>query len=677
MVRSVLVISCRRTTARSTLNDPTTSPRRQVSPAALLVAVTLLCLGAAGTANAATSYTQSVQEDRPAAYWRLGDTSGVVARDLTGRRDGAYRGVPTFSQPGAVSGNTAIGFDGLNDGVRLPAAPAINPASGVSIELWVKRSGRGKQTLVVSRRGSATRFAGYLVGIDAANRVQATFADDDRSVTLRSAAALDSNWHHIVASYGDGAARLWVDSVRHDRQRIALELAPGSQLRVGTLPSGRSRFAGMLDEVAIYRRALTRAQIAAHYAAATSAVTTAGPPDPPLSPPAPPVPPAPAPDTTPPTITLTAPTNGATVETTTPSIVGAAGTAPGDVASVTVRIYDGARATGDPIRTLTAPPSGTGTYSIVADPELPEATYTARATQTDTAGNVGTSNATTFTVRLPVTVEDPFIIGAGDITSCGQSPKDAETAAILAEHPNDTVVTLGDNAYDGSASVYNCYNEFWGQHYSRTNPTIGDHDITGTNSTQSFLTYFRSRLTSRGATAVDPRKVYYSYDLGTWHVVHLNAVCFYYTPGCDVAGQETWFRNDLAANPEQCTVVMMSSPRFSSGNIHSNNTDMQNLWRIAYEGGVEAILSGDDHTYERFAPMDAGGNANANGVRQFVVGTGGYSLYGLGTRKPNSEVFSAAHFGVLRVGLHSGSYSWQFIPINGAPSTDSGTTNCH
>ncbi len=673
MVRSVRVISCRRTTARSTLNEP--SPRRRISPATLLVAVTLLCMGAAGTANGATSYMQSVQEDRPAAYWRLGETSGSVARDVTGRRDGAYRGEPTFGQPGAISGDTAVSFDGIDDGVRLPAAPAVNPASGVSIELWVKRSGRGKQTLVVSRRGNAARFAGYLVGIDSANRVRATFADADRSVTVRSTSALDANWHHIVASYGDGAARLWVDAVRHDRQRIALSLAPGSQLRVGTLPSGRSRFAGMLDEVAIYRRALTRAQIAAHYAAATSAVTTAGPPDPPLSPPAPPV--SPAPDTTPPTITLTTPTNGATVETTTPSIVGAAGTAPGDVASVTVRIYDGARATGDPIRTLTAPPSGTGTYSIVADPELPEATYTARATQTDTAGNIGTSPLTTFTVSLPVTGDDPYIIGAGDITSCGQSPKDAETAAILAEHPNDTVVTLGDNAYDGSAAVYNCYDEFWGQHFTRTQPTIGDHDITGTNSTQSFLNYFRPRLASHGATAVDPRKVYYSYDLGTWHVVHLNAVCFYYTPGCDVPGQESWFRNDLAANPNQCTIVMMSSPRFSSGAIHGNNPDMQNLWRIAYEGGVEAILSGDDHIYERFAPMDSAGNATPNGVRQFIAGTGGYSLYSIGTLRPNSERRVTGSFGVLRVGLHTGSYSWEFLPINGAPAADSGTTNCH
>jgi hypothetical protein len=89
------------------------------------------------------------------------------------------------------------------------------------------------------------------------------------------------------------------------------------------------------------------------------------------------------------------------------------------------------------------------------------------------------------------------------------------------------------------------------------------------------------------------------------------------------------------------------------------------------------VLVGHDHEYERFAPQNPSGAADANGIREFVVGTGGASHYTFSTPIANSEVRDNTSFGVLKMTLHSASYDWKFVPVAGASFTDSGTTNCH
>ena len=93
--------------------------------------------------------------------------------------------------------------------------------------------------------------------------------------------------------------------------------------------------------------------------------------------------------------------------------------------------------------------------------------------------------------------------------------------------------------------------------------------------------------------------------------------------------------------------------------------------------GVDVVVNGHDHDYERFAPMDAGGNVNANGVRAFVVGTGGAVLRDFGTIKPNSEVRYSGTYGVIMFRLYPNSFEWQFHPVEDKALTDSGTGVCH
>ncbi len=105
---------------------------------------------------------------------------------------------------------------------------------------------------------------------------------------------------------------------------------------------------------------------------------------------------------------------------------------------------------------------------------------------------------------------------------------------------------------------------------------------------------------------------------------------------------------------------------------------MQPFWDALYAADADVVLNGHDHDYERFAPQTPSGAAdNQRGIREFVVGTGGRALYSLGTLRANSQVFNASTFGVLKLTLSAGSYSWEFIPVAGQTFTDSGTASCH
>ncbi|HET7056498.1 MAG TPA: hypothetical protein VFI12_08545, partial [Thermomicrobiales bacterium] len=170
---------------------------------------------------------------------------------------------------------------------------------------------------------------------------------------------------------------------------------------------------------------------------------------------------------------------------------------------------------------------------------------------------------------------------------------------------------------------------------------------------------------------------YYSYDVGTWHIVVLNSNCSQ-AGGCGVgSAQEKWLRADLAAHTNTCSVAYMHHPRFSSGQIGSFPT-MQPLWQAFYDNGGDLVLAGHDHNYERFAPQTPGGQADSNwGIREFVVGTGGRNTSALGTIKANSEVRNTNTFGILKLVLRPTGYDWQFIPISGSTFTDSGSGNCH
>jgi hypothetical protein len=144
----------------------------------------------------------------------------------------------------------------------------------------------------------------------------------------------------------------------------------------------------------------------------------------------------------------------------------------------------------------------------------------------------------------------------------------------------------------------------------------------------------------------------------------------------EVSAQAAWLRRELAATTSACTAAIWHRPFVSSGD-HGDNPDMRDLFGILYEAGVEFIVAGHDHLYERFAPMDADRRPDGSrGIRQFTVGTGGTPLERPAARRPHSEVIGDA-WGVVRFELAPSSYRWEFLPVAGAAFTDAGSAACH
>jgi hypothetical protein len=319
-------------------------------------------------------------------------------------------------------------------------------------------------------------------------------------------------------------------------------------------------------------------------------------------------------------------------------------------------------------------------WAVDASPPLANGLYTAQAEQADAAGNTGHSAPVTFTIAASTPPPgDPIILAAGDIALCDDLSGARGTGDLLAQWPTATVATLGDHAYQlGSLQQFtDCYDPTWGLAKTRTHPILGGHEYNTANAA-GYFTYFHDQLAPFGPDALDPTKGWYSYDLGGWHVVHLNGeLC---GGGACGAGspQVQWLQADLAAHPAACTIAFEYEPRFSSGNVHGSQTQLSTIFTTLYNGGVELVLSGDEHVYERYAPQGPAGQLDlAHGVTQFVVGTGGASHYGFATPLANSEVRDNTSFGVLKVTLHAGSYEWEFVPVAGAPFHDYGSRTCH
>ena len=274
------------------------------------------------------------------------------------------------------------------------------------------------------------------------------------------------------------------------------------------------------------------------------------------------------------------------------------------------------------------------------------------------------------TSTTTTTTTDPVLVGAGDIAGCDTTGDEA-TAKLL-DSISGTVFTAGDNAYNsGTASEFsNCYNPSWGRLKARTKPTVGNHEYI-TSGASGYFGYF-------GSAAGDPKKGYYSYNLGEWHIVSLNSMCEN-VGGCDsTSPMLSWLKNDLAANPKKCTLAYFHYPLFSSGSEHGSMPKMKPAWGVLYAANADVVISGHDHDYERFAPQRPDGTLDTTrGIREFVVGTGGKSHYRFGTIKANSQVRNADTNGVLKLTLHPSSYEWKFVPVAGKTFTDSGTTSCH
>jgi hypothetical protein len=269
----------------------------------------------------------------------------------------------------------------------------------------------------------------------------------------------------------------------------------------------------------------------------------------------------------------------------------------------------------------------------------------------------------------PVTVT---IAAAGDI-ACDPAhnvgtPQDCDqvaTAALIGQLRPTAVMTLGDNQYeDGTLAAFQqIFGPSWGQYKSKLFPTIGNHEYL-TSGAKGYFDYFNF-------------PAYYSFNLGNWHIVVLDSEC-HYVGGCSSgSAQEKWFLADLAAHPSLCTMVTWHEPSWSSGE-HGDASQMKTIWADLVKANVDVVLTGHNHDYERFVPLDSSGQPDPSGTTEFVVGTGGKNHYGFVDPPLAGEVVrNDQSFGVIQMALGPTSYSWKFVPAPGYSFTDSGSANCH
>jgi hypothetical protein len=249
--------------------------------------------------------------------------------------------------------------------------------------------------------------------------------------------------------------------------------------------------------------------------------------------------------------------------------------------------------------------------------------------------------------------------------TCGQ----AATAKLIGQMKPDAVLALGDTQYpNGAYSQYEgSYAKSWGQFRTITYPAIGNHEYL-TRQARGYFEYF-------GQRASNPNQGWYSYDLATWHVIVLNSECSYIR-GCGPGSpEERWLAADLAAHPNGCTLAYWHEPRWSSGS-HGSNPLYSAIWGDLAAAGADVVLNGHEHDYERFAPLSADGQVDTNGVREFIVGTGGESHYKFHLPAIGSQVRIANTFGVLRLALEPGAYEWRFVSVSSA-TLDAGKAACH
>jgi hypothetical protein len=290
---------------------------------------------------------------------------------------------------------------------------------------------------------------------------------------------------------------------------------------------------------------------------------------------------------------------------------------------------------------------------------------------------------------------DPVIVAVGDIACQSPSKGDgsgacesAAVADLIRSIAPDRFLALGDLQYNkGSLAEFErVWDAQFGDLRGITMPAPGNHEY-ATPDAQGYFDYW--------GAAASPPLGYYSFDVGGWHVVSLNTeIC---DDGCGPgSAQYEWLASDLAAHSDAtCTLAFGHHPRYDwrPWNKWVDDADEQTqfsgsetrplipLWELMYANGVDVVLVGHNHIYHRWAAQDAHRNAVADGTVQFTVGTGGRSLYPLGT-KPRPENLVAVQnkaFGVLKLTLHETSYDYEWVSAEGEPAfTDAATgVACH
>lgn len=329
--------------------------------------------------------------------------------------------------------------------------------------------------------------------------------------------------------------------------------------------------------------------------------------------------------------------------------------------------------------TLTASNVGlaAGTYSATVPVIAVGATNTPQNVQVtyQVAGAVGPPP--------PPVVTGPTLLAAGNISQCGLSGPSNATALVVESQLPATVIAMGDMQFPsdtttGAAATAsdfaNCYNTTWGRFKNLTWPVVGNREQDSLGFSAGADAYFGAGLIGQ------PGRNWYSFDLGTWHVIVLNVSSGGAVTYGNNSNQLDFVIADLAANAgKKCVMAIWHDPYQMSSSLPGfiTHSTQSGIWRELYNAGADVVLNGGQHQYERMAPMDNQGAVDSlRGILQINNGLGGDGWQDPTVIHPNSVVRGVGR-GVLKMVLGDGNYSWEFLAAAGTTFTDSGTGTCH
>ncbi len=302
--------------------------------------------------------------------------------------------------------------------------------------------------------------------------------------------------------------------------------------------------------------------------------------------------------------------------------------------------------------------------------------------------------AMTTATAVPPAGNPITIVAVGDIACQSLTPSDGEgacrsdeVAALITSLDPDRFLALGDLQYNNGTTTE--FARVWDVQFGGlkaiTAPAPGNHEY-GTAGAAGYFGYF--------GDAANPPEGYYSFDLGSWHIVSLNSDICGDDPGCGPGSpQYEWLAADLRAHDKAtCTLAYQHHPPHDwrpwqkwvdpDGTTQNGGSETEayiDMWELMDGAGVDVMLVGHNHIYHRWAPQDAQGTSDPNGIRQFTVGTGGRSLYPLGKKPRPANLVAAQNrsFGVLEMTLSSDSYAYRWVSVPGEPAfTDAGAVTC-
>jgi acid phosphatase type 7 len=282
------------------------------------------------------------------------------------------------------------------------------------------------------------------------------------------------------------------------------------------------------------------------------------------------------------------------------------------------------------------------------------------------------------------------IAAVGDIMPSPGQGSDANARAVtdLADaHNPDAYFLLGDFQYECPTVelMRDRWDPVWGDVKNDTYLAIGNHEYCngqGTTGPQPYFDYYGARARPGGAT-------YHWFKITLpspphppgrqWLVVVLNSSCqewdgaTWITPKCTFdSAQANWLRDVLDQNQHiRCTMALFHEPLFATPAPHAGDAKMQTLWDVmdnqGAARGVDLVLSGHNHAYERLRPMIYNGTiSTSQGIHSTIVGTGGRSLIQFsGTPHPARVEADDDHFGFLKLVLREDGWTQSFKRTDG------------